>query len=43
MNHWPFIWSGYGLTVITTLVLIVGSFRAMLAAEKCSKGDDNEG
>ena len=33
MNHWPFVLAAYGVTLLTTLALVLASWRAMRDAE----------
>jgi heme exporter protein CcmD len=33
MNHWAFIWTAYGLTLVATLGLLAHSLLAMRVAE----------
>ena len=33
MNHWPFIIAAYGVTILSTLTLVLFSFAAMRRAE----------
>lgn len=34
MNHWPFILAAYALTILSTLALLGGSWRAMRRLER---------
>ncbi|MEQ1538303.1 MAG: heme exporter protein CcmD [Sphingorhabdus sp.] len=43
MNHWPFIWAAYAITLLGSLAMLIQSVASMRTAEaKITKGNSDQ-